>query len=389
MMPMHARISPIQALRALLAAVALAAGLSVAAAQPAEEKAPSNPWVFDPAQPSALRLEGDIGPGTAALFEAALTAHPEIHTLILRGEGNAFEDTMEIATRVRDLRMSTRIEAGGYCHFGCGIVFLAGAERRAEGILGVAVLFPDTTNLERAQLDLADFVDLVRSFNLSAELFSAVVETASGGMYAFSPHEIARFGVDQPVVVAPPGWDAVPYGIFYQQPAEDAPKGAEWPSHVATAAWSLVEGTERPQIQMVGEVAELALTVTVTITADPPTAGIRGVTVVVNIATPPDFHGGTENTVIALLSREHEATAGIGGFFEPDETGTQEFTFLINDSPLAWRAVKTHFSRRWLSFLLGFENTQTAELLIEAGAEAKSVISAAFAAWEAERVPGR
>jgi hypothetical protein len=39
--------------------------------------------------------------------------------------------------------------------------------------------------------------------------------------------------------------------------------------------------------------------------------------------------------------------------------------------------------------VLGFENTQTAELLIEAGEEAKSVITAAFSAWEAERVPGR
>jgi hypothetical protein len=140
---------------------------------------------------------------------------------------------------------------------------------------------------------------------------------------------------------------------------------------------------------MVAFVPGLGMTVTLTIAADDPATDPRGVTVTVGIETPPDFHGGTNNTAIALLSRDHEATAGIGGFYEPTQTGPQQFAFAINKSPLAWRFAKTHFSRRWLSVILGFENTQTAELLFEAGEEARSVIDAAFAAWEAETMAAR
>jgi hypothetical protein len=138
---------------------------------------------------------------------------------------------------------------------------------------------------------------------------------------------------------------------------------------------------------MVADVPELNIGVTVTITADPPTNDIRGLTVVVDIDTPADFHAGAVSGMYGLLSREHEATAGIGGFGDAETTGPQEYTFTIRDDVLSWRQAKTHFSRRWLSFVFNFDNAQSAELLLEAGDEARVVINAAYAAWEAEAAP--
>ncbi|MCC6737122.1 MAG: hypothetical protein IT534_13490 [Bauldia sp.] len=382
-------------LLAALAAFVLAIVFGVAASAPAGAQpasppaktpaAPANPWVFDASEPTVLRLDGTIAAGSADAFEAALAAHPGITTLVLRGDGASQAETIAIATRVRDLRLSTRIEAGDYCYLACGIVFLAGPERVAEGILCVAVLFADTVDLERAQLDLADFIELVMSFDLTPELLSSVVETSSGGAYCFSPHEIARFGVDAPVRNAPDGWNATPYAVLYEQPHEDAPEGTAWPSFTAVSHWSLEEGTNGPEIRLVAEVPDLGITVTVTIAADPAVTDRdnRGTLVTLRAETPEGFHGGGIGTLDALLSRVNEATAGIGGFYDARPTGNPgEFTVHV-EGDLAWPFARVHFSRRWLSFILGYETGSRNELLIEVGEEGRAVIDQAYTAWDA------
>ncbi|MGV8840216.1 MAG: hypothetical protein ACWA6X_07915 [Bauldia sp.] len=373
----------------LIAAAGIAPAAAQAVAQPAAPpKAPPaavDPWVFDPAEPTVLRLDGAIVPGSSGFFEAALAAHPGITTLVLRGEGNSQAETIAIASRVRDLGLATRIAAGDYCFLACGIVFLAGPERVAEGVLCVAVLFADTLDLERAQLDLADFIELVMSFDLTPDLLSSVVETSSGNAYCFSPHEIARFGVDAPVLDAPDGWNAVPYAALYEQPHEDAPDGTAWPSFTAVSHWSLEDGENGPVIRLVAEVPDLAMTVTVTIAADPATADRdnRGTTVTLRAETPRNFHAGGVGHLDALLSRANEATAGIGGFFDAEPTGTPgEFTVHVAGD-LAWPLARVHFSRRWLSFILSYETGSRNELLIEVGEEGRAVIDQAYTAWDA------
>lgn len=373
--------------------------LSVVAAQPAAAqgvtqpgaasgKLPGGPgslWVFDPSEPTVLRLVGDIVPGAAAAFEAALASSPGITTLVLRGEGTSQAETIAIARRVHDLGLTTRIEAGDYCHLACGIIFLAGEERRAEGILCVAVLFADTVDLEKAQLDLADFIELVMSFDLTPDLLSSVIETAAGGVYCFSPHEIARFGVDEPVVNAPAGWDAAPYAVLYEQPSEDAPKGAPWPSYTTVARWALEDGANGPEVRMVAEVRDLGVSITVTVAADPPAVDRdnRGTTVTLRASTPPGFHGGGVNEFIGALSRAIEATAGLNGYYNAEPTGRPQEFSLRFEGDLAWQFARVHFARRWLSFVIGYETGAVAELLIEVGAEGRTVLDQAFAAWDA------
>lgn len=356
-----------------------------AATQPAKDPAPSSVWVFDAAEPTVLRLRGDIVPGTAAVFEAALAEHPGITTLVLRGEGTSQAETMAIATRVRDLGLATRIDAGDHCYLACGIIFLAGPERRAEGILCVAVLFADTLDLDKAQRDLADFIELVMSFGLTPDLLSSVVETATVGTYCFSPHEIARFGVDAPVVDAPPGWDATPYAVLYEMPPGDQPKGSPWPSHTAVARWSIVEGATGPEIRLDAEVTGLDVAFTVTVAAGPQTVdrSRRTTSVTLRAETPPGFHGGGLADLVILVSRAHEATAGLGGLDWAEPTGTPEEFALRIEGDLAWRFSRVHFSRRWLSFVLAYENGARAELLVEVGGEGRAVIDQAFAAWDA------
>lgn len=388
------RLSPglVRVASATVACLLLAvAGTHPVAAQPAKAPVvvPANPWVFDAAEPTVLRLDGDITAGAADDFEAALAAHPGITTLVLRGEGTVQADTMAIARRVHDLGLSTRIDAGDYCDLACGVVFLAGPERRAEGILCVAVLYADTLDLDQAQLDLADFIELLTTFDLSPDLLSSLIETARGGAYCFSPHEIARFGVDAPVANAPAGWDAVPYAVLYEQPADDDAKGTPWPSHTAVAHWSLADGANGPEIHLVADVPDMAITVNVTIAADPQTAdrSARATTVTLRAVTPADFPGGRISGVEALLSRQYEATAGINGFYDAKPTGEPgEYSVRIADN-LAWPLARVHFSRRWLSFILNYETGGRAELLIEVGDEGRAVIDQAYTAWDAMVAP--
>lgn len=373
--------------------LAVAAGLLVVASlHPASAqalKAPAslaNPWVFDPADPTVLRLEGAIEPGAAEAFEAALARNPGVTTLVLRGDGTTLADTMAIASRVRELGLATRIEENEFCYLACGVVFLAGQQRVAAGILCVAVLFADTLDLEKAQLDLADFIELLVSLDLSPELLSSVVETASGGAYCFSPHEIARFGIDVPVRNAPAGWDAVPYAVLYEQPREDQPDGAPWPSHTVTTAWSLDDSAGTPVIRLVAEAPDAGMTVTVTIAADPPTTNraARGTTVTLLTEPTLRFAGRRISNVNELLARDNEATAGIGGFDGARPTAHPgEYSIRIAGDVLSWGFSRVHFSRRWLSFILSYETGERAELLIEVGEEGRAVIDAAFAAWEA------
>jgi hypothetical protein len=366
---------------------ASAQGVTPAAAAPAEKfpRATGGPWVYDAADPTVLRLRGDIVPGASAGFEAALAEHTGITTLVLRGEGTSQAEAIAISRRVRDLGLSTRIDAGEHCFLACGIIFLAGPQRRAEGILCVAVLFSDTIDLEKAQLDLADFIETVVSFDLTPDLVSSVIETAAGGAYCFSPHEIARFGVDAPVSNPPAGWNAAPYAALYERPGGDEPNGAAWPSHTTTARWSLEEGANGPEIRLVAEVADLDVTMIVTVAADPPTnrRDDRGTTVTLRADTPPGFHGGGVSNLDSFLSRAHEATAGINGFYVAEPTiAPQEFALRF-EGDLAWQLARVHFSLRWLSFVVGYENGAGAELLIEVGAEGRAAIDQAFAAWDA------
>lgn len=339
------------------------------------------PFAIDPADPTVLRLNGDIVEGTADAFEAALAAYPDIRQIVLRGEGDTFEDAMAIASRVHELGLSTRVEANSYCFLACGLVYLAGLERKTDGIVGVGILLPSTNDLAAAQIGLADLVELLLSFDLSPEIMSALLQTRPGGMYAFSPHEIARFGLDRPADDGPPGYDATPYAILYEH-APEGPPDTPWPSFPATVLWSVDETGPLPALVLTAEAPGRGLRMTATFEATPRENAGPVFTIDVSFQLGDRFLGeGIEFVVV--LARNFEGTGGIHGFDNGVERLPDAFHFVLDDHALSWPTFKVHLERRWMSFVLGYENAEAAELLIEVDEEARAVIDPVLAAWEA------
>ncbi|MGD9739379.1 MAG: hypothetical protein AB7O56_08220 [Bauldia sp.] len=364
--------------RLLKITLAGAFALATAGAATAQDFAP---FAIDPADPTVLRLDGDIVGGTAETFEAALAAYPDVRQIVLRGEGDTFEDALAIAGRVHELGLATRVEANSFCFFACGLIYLAGTERKTEGIVGVGILLPSTNNLAAAQMGLADLVELLLTFDLSPEIMSALLQTRPGSMYAFSPHEIARFGLDRPAVDGPAGYDAAPYAILYEHAPEGPPETA-WPSFPATATWSVDDSGPLPALILTAEAPDRSLVLTATFTATPRENAEPLFAVDVSFRLGDNFLG-TGIEFVVLLARNFEGTGGIGGFDNGEERVPNQFHFALDDHALTWPTLKVHLERRWMSFVLGYENADAAELLIEVGEAGRAVIDPVLAAWQA------
>lgn len=384
-------IARLGARRFHLAVLALVAALACGPAHAQSDPVPSvsapeaeaqpNPFTFDPAEPDTLRLDGNIVRGTGAQFDETLADHRGITRLVLRGQGRTFEDAMAIARRVQQRGITTIVEPNSYCYLACGLVFLAGPERHTDGVVAVGMLLPSTTNLDRAQIGLADLVELLISFDLSPELMSALLQTRPGGVFAFSPHEIARFGVNRPATGGPPGWDATPYAVLYEH-APDGEPGTPWPSATATTHWSLGHDGDTPLIEMRAEVPERGIVMTMEMAPVPRAGQLPTFNIDFGFELGPAFNGAGIQSMV-LRSRTYEGTGGITGFDRPVEIAPDRFLFELEDHPLIWPMTKVAFQRRWQSFILIYEDGDVGELLVELDDEAHAVIDTAFAAWEA------
>lgn len=89
-----------------------------------ESDAPNADFVVDGGR---MSVYGDIEPGFADRFEAALNANPGITEVILGSRGGSVVDALRAGLMIRERGIDTTLH--GNCFSACPIVFIAGVER--------------------------------------------------------------------------------------------------------------------------------------------------------------------------------------------------------------------------------------------------------------------
>lgn len=102
---------------------------------------------------------------------------------------------LAIARAVNAAGLNTSVPSGQECQSACSLIFMAGKERVADGILGVhqisGVNDPSVTQTVIGEI----YEELVR-FNTPSYLVSRMLRTPPQDMYVFSPEELERNSIN-------------------------------------------------------------------------------------------------------------------------------------------------------------------------------------------------
>jgi len=151
---------------------------------------------FDDA-PGVMILIGEIGPGTPLEFRRAVKAAGVPQVLALASDGGLVASALLLAYEVRELGLSTWVPPDTGCYSACAFVFLAGADRLAEGELGVHQVWGEQVDASAAQTVVSDILEAFGSFGVRQEVTSAMLRTRPEEMHVFSPAELAAWGLNQ------------------------------------------------------------------------------------------------------------------------------------------------------------------------------------------------
>jgi TPR repeat protein len=190
--------------RGLMALALLGAG--VAAPARAEVITEYEPFIYDTETPEVLELAGAINHRAAVLFKLALNDFPKVTTLSLSSEGGSVYAALPAAYDVRVAGLKTMIPEGKTCASACSYLFFAGAERMAEGRLGVHQIATSSDSLSDGQVTLGDIFKAFEDFGVPTSVISRMMRTPADSMYLFDPEEMERLGLLGPV----PGATEVP-----------------------------------------------------------------------------------------------------------------------------------------------------------------------------------
>ncbi|KQT66045.1 hypothetical protein ASG54_17255 [Aureimonas sp. Leaf460] len=145
-----------------------------------------------------------------------------------------------IADDVHSRKMATVIPAESTCASACAFVFLAGAERRADGRLGVHQIANEAGDLESAQVSIADIIDVLDRFRTPVPVLTIMFKTPANDMHFFSAEEVARYGINRTgsdISAAAPSAAPEPS----PSPPPGAPTGLQAPAAAALASPDLSE----------------------------------------------------------------------------------------------------------------------------------------------------
>ncbi|RYE08169.1 MAG: hypothetical protein EOP22_14545 [Hyphomicrobiales bacterium] len=157
------------------------------------------PFRLSDDDPRTLYLDRTIEDAAALDFLRALRKRPEVTTLVLNSDGGLVEQALLIAHEISERGLDTYVPAGSGCYSACAYVFLAGANRKAVGELGVHQVYgpDDDFDVVGTQIALSDVLDALNEFGVRHEVVSEMLRTPPDSMYVFSTRELADLGIDR------------------------------------------------------------------------------------------------------------------------------------------------------------------------------------------------
>jgi hypothetical protein len=174
--------------------------------------------IFD-SYPNVVVLDGEIGINTPLEFRRALAARPDTAVVVLNSPGGLVASGLILANDIHDRGLATTIPEGAGCYSSCAFAFFAGAERLAEGELGVHQMY-GTNDTSGVQARVSDIIEALEQFGTPTAVVTRMFRTPSEDMYVFSPGEIESLDIN----VLGPSVLADLSGIGVVSPAIDTQK---------------------------------------------------------------------------------------------------------------------------------------------------------------------
>jgi hypothetical protein len=156
---------------------------------------PNYPVVVVDRDAGVVAIVDEINFRLPLAFERVLEVVPNVRTLLLHSPGGEIHAALAVASRVRSLGLTTRIDRNSGCYSACSMIFFAGTSREVEGELGVHQISSETGNLVSGQFALADIFEVLASFDVPTEVIGIMLRTPPEDMYVFSAEEISRYGL--------------------------------------------------------------------------------------------------------------------------------------------------------------------------------------------------
>lgn len=153
------------------------------------------PFYYDPNNPLAAILSGEIDARTPLAFSRLIEALPSLERIFLSSPGGNVYSAILIAREVDRLGLSTSIPTDADCFSACSFIYFAGHERSAEGRLGVHQVSSQDPDLVAAQLAVSDISELMSTFGVPNELFLLMLRTPPEEMHVLDSNELLRFGL--------------------------------------------------------------------------------------------------------------------------------------------------------------------------------------------------
>ncbi|MDP1731130.1 MAG: hypothetical protein Q8L54_08145 [Devosia sp.] len=375
------------------------------------------PFLLIANDPSIIVLNGPILDDAPLEFRRALRKRPDAQVLVLISDGGYVDEALLIAHEVRDQGLNTYVPEGSNCFSACAYVYFAGAERRADGRLGVHQLWNQENDLVSGQSTFSDVFEAMRDFGVADDVISLMLRTPPGEMHVFSGIEVATLGINdgdpftlrtefQPT--AENGKSEERVGITPSGELADSAEAAVAaidPANIAgsrsllleasdegttgavpfsgTVDWS--KGTDETGLPtLIGKASiparNLGVDVLIRKNSDPslPASHLMEI----NFRVSDSFIGGSVAGLPGVLLKNEELVQGAPLVGASARVVGNSFLFALSASPEDMTANNTLLtSRKWMDLALIYATGKRAIITLEKDAEAEAMFSEVFDAW--------
>lgn len=150
-------------------------------------------FIVDDTHPTVAVLNGPIMHHTPLDFRRVLDAFPGLETLGLNSGGGDVSAGLILALEVHDRAIDTVISSDAGCYSACAYVFLAGASRQVNGVIGVHMPTP----LEDRVPTELDIRFVLAKFDVPIWIYDGILNTPNAEIRVFDAAEAARIGLNR------------------------------------------------------------------------------------------------------------------------------------------------------------------------------------------------
>lgn len=150
-----------------------------------------------------LVIDGDLGPNTVFNFKQGLNTNPQVRTVLLNSGGGMVSTGLDIAQIISNRQLDTWVPEAAMCASACSVIYFSGANRLAEGQLGVHQIAMNVESNTDVQSTASDMIEAFNRYGTHPNVFSAMFRTPPEKMYFFNADEKVRFQIQRGILSAP------------------------------------------------------------------------------------------------------------------------------------------------------------------------------------------